>query len=75
MSTKGPAFIGLFTSNPGGASGLSVWPRKDPVKRMSRSITEGSVSLSGKWLSGSYFAVIWLASVGKILDSMHTLSH
>lgn len=32
-------FHGLFNSNPGGAVGLSVCPRREPVRRRSRSIT------------------------------------
>jgi len=30
---------GLLSSKPGGAYGLSVWPRINPVNRRSRSIT------------------------------------
>lgn len=33
------AFHGLFNSNPGGATALSVCPLREPVSRMSRSIT------------------------------------
>jgi len=49
---------GLFNSNPRGASGLSVWPLRNPVNLKSRSITSSTVNSANPYniLVGAYFA-------------------